>query len=84
MSTAALRPGLVAPARHDRVALAAAGCALAALLVLPWGMEGGPSALRLAADGAAPLWLLIALTGGTLALAWLDRAGATALRRRGR
>jgi iron(III) transport system permease protein len=79
VSTAALRPGLVAPTGYDRVALAAAGCALAALLVLPWGMEGGPSALRLAAGGAAPLWLLIALTAATAALAWLDRAGATAV-----
>jgi len=74
----AARPRVAA---RDSTTAILAGVALAALVVLPWAMDGGPTALRLATSAVAAKWPhyspasalapVIVATIATLAFAWL-------------
>lgn len=57
---------------------AVAAVALAAIVVLPWALGGGTSALWRAVGGAAAFWPLIAGAAAALVLAWRGNDRATA------
>jgi iron(III) transport system permease protein len=67
------------PARRDSIAMIVAGVGLSALLFLPWGAEGGPTALGLALAGSAAEWPRFAAISslGPLVIAALAILGCT-------
>jgi iron(III) transport system permease protein len=78
VAIAALAAPVFVPAARDRVTPAVAAVALAAIVVLPWALGGGASALWRAAGGAAAFWPLIAGAVAALVLAWRGNDRATA------
>ena len=70
MATAALAPAVFVPAARDRATAVVAALALAALVALPWALEGGASALWRAAAGAPIFWPLLAASAAVVFLAW--------------
>ena len=81
MQTTTLAPAAVfAPAGRDRVTVYVIAVAVAALLVVPWAVTGGPSALLRAVGGDVSLWPLITASLIALACAYkeLDRGTAVA------
>ena len=78
MSTA-LAPAGFAASPRDRTTVAVAAFTLAALLIVPWALAGGPSALARALSGAWTFWPLIAAALAVLAFAWLGRDRETAI-----
>lgn len=80
-STVALAQSAFAPVTRDRVTPLAAALALAALVILPWGQDGGGSALTLVLHGGvkgafhAPFALapLLVAVVAALAAAWVGR-----------
>jgi iron(III) transport system permease protein len=77
------------PAPGDRAGALVAACALVALVVLPWSMDSGASALALVlGSGAAKwpqwsaalaLWPLLLATAALVVAAWINRPRAAAL-----
>ncbi len=59
MAATALAPAVFVPAARDRATAVVAAFALLALAVVPWALDGGPSALARALAGASSLWPLI-------------------------
>ncbi len=80
MSTVVAAPPVFVPATRDRATAWVAAAALAALAVVPWGLDGGPSSLLRAFGGEVSHVVLLALTLAALACAWrgLDRSTAIA------
>lgn len=80
MSTALAASPVFVPATRDRAAPWIVAAALAALAIVPWGLEGGASAFALAARGSVAAIALVALTLVALVCAWrgADRATAVA------
>ena len=79
MASAALVPAVFAPPPRDRPSLVVAGVALVALALLPWGADGGASALARALAGSRALWPLVAAAATVLLCAWSGRDVATAI-----
>ena len=80
MSTAVAASPVFVPAARDRATAWIAAAALAALAVVPWGLEGGASSLLLALRGQVSHVVLAALAAAALFCAWrgLDRGTALA------
>jgi iron(III) transport system permease protein len=82
VAATALAPAVFVPAARDRATAVVAAFALLVLAVVPWALDGGPSALARALAGASSLWPLIGAAAATLLFAWLghDRSivGASA------
>jgi iron(III) transport system permease protein len=83
-----LAPVAFIPTARDRTTPIVAAIGLAALLLLPWSADGGPSALALAFGSAAAkpgfaataaLAPLIAMAAAMLACSWLGRDRETAI-----
>ena len=70
---------VLAPALRNRATTAIAAVALLALLVLPWAMGGGASALGRALGGNLGLVLLLLATVATLVFAWFGRETCVAI-----
>ena len=79
MSTAVTASPVFVPAARDRATAWIAAFALAGLAVVPWGLEGGASALVLALRGAVAPLVLVALTLAALVCAWRGADRATAI-----
>ncbi|CAG1005330.1 Molybdenum transport system permease protein ModB [Burkholderiales bacterium] len=79
MTGIAAAPPVFVPAARDRTTAWIAAAALATLAVVPWALEGGASALRLAFGGTLSHWPLLAATALALASAWRGNDRATAI-----
>ncbi len=79
MSTAVTASPVFVPLACDRATALIAAFALAGLEVVPWGLEGGASALVLALRGAVVPLVLVALTLAALVCAWRGADRATAI-----
>lgn len=79
MSTVLAAPPVFVPAMRDRATTWVAAGALVALAALPWGLEGGASALVRALRGELTHVVLVALALVTLVCAWRGAARATAV-----
>jgi len=79
VTAATLAPTVFVPVARDRATTWVAAGALAALALVPWGLEGGASSLALALRGELSHVVLVALTALAVVCAWRGAARATAI-----
>jgi iron(III) transport system permease protein len=79
VATPALARAVFVPTSRDRTTAGVALVALAALVILPWAAQGGPSVLVRALSGEASQWPLVGTSAAAVLFAWRGNDTATAI-----